>query len=174
MHFKPTNLIDFIERNFEIFSNHSSSFFLQKARTPERMLDTVTKRFLCATCGKGFNDTFDLKRHTRTHTGKSNRHLLHSVTFCGHFSNVLLYESSAGIRPYKCAHCEKSFTQRCSLEIHAKKLHGIKLSYGYKERRHKLYVCEECGHSTSNIDDYYLHTRKFHSILLTSHAGNAL
>ncbi len=28
------------------------------------------KRYLCTFCGKGFNDTFDLKRHTRTHTGK--------------------------------------------------------------------------------------------------------
>lgn len=28
-----------------------------------------TKRHLCSFCGKGFNDTFDLKRHVRTHTG---------------------------------------------------------------------------------------------------------
>jgi uncharacterized Zn-finger protein len=27
------------------------------------------KRYICTFCGKGFNDTFDLKRHTRTHTG---------------------------------------------------------------------------------------------------------
>ena len=27
------------------------------------------KRYLCTFCCKGFNDTFDLKRHTRTHTG---------------------------------------------------------------------------------------------------------
>ena len=31
------------------------------------------KRYLCTFCGKGFNDTFDLKRHTRTHTGKDDR-----------------------------------------------------------------------------------------------------
>ncbi|KAF3824645.1 hypothetical protein GH733_009979 [Mirounga leonina] len=28
------------------------------------------KRHLCTFCGKGFNDTFDLKRHVRTHTGE--------------------------------------------------------------------------------------------------------
>jgi uncharacterized Zn-finger protein len=28
------------------------------------------KRYICTFCGKGFNDTFDLKRHTRTHTGQ--------------------------------------------------------------------------------------------------------
>ncbi|GAV08954.1 hypothetical protein RvY_18570 [Ramazzottius varieornatus] len=124
----------------------------KRTNVPEKIMDAVTKRFLCATCGKGFNDTFDLKRHTRTHTGPP-------IT---------------GIRPYKCSHCEKSFTQRCSLEIHAKKLHGLKLSYGYKERRDKLHVCEECGHSTSNIDEHYVHMRNFHSITLTGYAQNTL
>ena len=37
------------------------------------------KRYLCTFCGKGFNDTFDLKRHTRTHTGKTWSHLQCSV-----------------------------------------------------------------------------------------------
>ncbi|KAF7491558.1 Transcriptional regulator ovo [Sarcoptes scabiei] len=76
------------------------------------------KRYLCTFCGKGFNDTFDLKRHTRTHTG---------------------------VRPYRCNLCDKSFTQRCSLESHTLKVHGIAHEYGYKERRNKMYVCEECG-----------------------------
>ncbi|KPP67372.1 putative transcription factor Ovo-like 1, partial [Scleropages formosus] len=45
----------------------------------------------------------------------------------------------------KCSHCERGFTQRCSLESHLRKIHGIAQPYGYKERRSKLYVCEECG-----------------------------
>lgn len=93
------------------------------------------KRYLCTFCGKGFNDTFDLKRHTRTHTG---------------------------VRPYRCDLCDKSFTQRCSLESHTLKVHGIAHQYGYKERRNKMYVCEECGSTTSQPEDHYMHLKCHH------------
>lgn len=51
----------------------------QKAFTYQRMLNrhmkchNDVKRHLCSYCGKGFNDTFDLKRHVRTHTGEGGR-----------------------------------------------------------------------------------------------------
>lgn len=107
-----------------------------------------TKRHLCSFCGKGFNDTFDLKRHVRTHTG---------------------------VRPYKCTLCEKAFTQRCSLESHMKKIHGVTLKYAYKERRNKLYVCEECGHTASAQDQLLLHLHSAHpdSALLKGKAAAA-
>jgi ovo-like protein len=94
-----------------------------------------TKRYLCTFCGKGFNDTFDLKRHTRTHTG---------------------------VRPYKCNLCEKSFTQRCSLESHCLKVHGVNHNYEYKQRRSKVYVCEDCGHTTKEPEVHYLHLKDLH------------
>ncbi|KAG7496644.1 transcription factor Ovo-like 1 [Solea senegalensis] len=94
-----------------------------------------TKRHLCTFCNKGFNDTFDLKRHVRTHTG---------------------------VRPYKCTLCDKAFTQRCSLESHMKKIHSVTLKYAYKERRNKLYVCEECGHTAATQDELLLHLHTLH------------
>ncbi|KAF6735267.1 putative transcription factor Ovo-like 1 [Oryzias melastigma] len=127
----------------------------QKTFQYQRMLNrhvkchNETKRHLCTFCGKGFNDTFDLKRHVRTHTG---------------------------VRPYKCSLCDKAFTQRCSLESHMKKIHGVTLKYAYKERRNKLYVCEECGHTAGTQDDLAVHLHTLHpdSPLLKGKAARRL
>lgn len=111
------------------------SFGLQRLLNRHMKCHSDTKRYLCTFCGKGFNDTFDLKRHTRTHTG---------------------------VRPYKCNLCEKSFTQRCSLESHCLKVHGVTHQYEYKQRRSKVYVCEDCGHTTKEPEVHYLHLKEQH------------
>ncbi|KAH7724469.1 OVOL1 protein [Aphelenchoides avenae] len=110
-------------------------FHLQRLLNRHAKCHSDIKRYLCTFCGKGFNDTFDLKRHTRTHTG---------------------------VRPYKCELCDKSFTQRCSLESHTKKVHGQAQSFGYKERRSKVFVCEECGYTAPRYDEYVDHLRANH------------
>jgi len=68
----------------------------------------------------------------------------------------------AGVRPYRCGLCDKAFTQRCSLESHERKLHGVHQIYGYKQRRGKLYVCEECGFASDSADNYYQHVADLH------------
>ncbi|KAF2362158.1 Zinc finger C2H2-type [Trinorchestia longiramus] len=113
----------------------SKVFTLQRLLNRHMKCHSDLKRYLCCFCGKGFNDTFDLKRHTRTHTG---------------------------VRPYKCNLCEKSFTQRCSLESHCLKVHGVQHNYAYKERRSKMYVCEECGHTTGEPESHYVHLKEHH------------
>ncbi|XP_041359958.1 early growth response protein 1-B-like [Gigantopelta aegis] len=110
-------------------------FTLQRLLNRHMKCHSEVKRFLCMVCLKGFNDAFDLKRHTRTHTG---------------------------VRPYQCSQCKKAFTQRCSLESHCQKVHEMKLSFGYKERRSKLYVCEEDGHATADPAEHYLHLKNLH------------
>uniref|UniRef100_A0A2R9ATV1 Ovo like zinc finger 2 n=1 Tax=Pan paniscus TaxID=9597 RepID=A0A2R9ATV1_PANPA len=110
-------------------------FRLQRMLNRHLKCHNQVKRHLCTFCGKGFNDTFDLKRHVRTHTG---------------------------IRPYKCNVCNKAFTQRCSLESHLKKIHGVQQQYAYKQRRDKLYVCEDCGYTGPTQEDLYLHVNSAH------------
>jgi Zinc finger, C2H2 type len=68
----------------------------------------------------------------------------------------------SGVRPYRCTHCDKAFTQRCSLESHARKLHGLQLAYGYKQRRDKIYVCELCGFSADRPDSFHEHMTTVH------------
>ena len=88
----------------------------------------------------------------------------------------------SGVRPYKCNLCEKSFTQRCSLESHCLKVHGVAHQYDYKQRRSKvrenmqraidetfcksllaqMYVCEDCGHTTAEPEIHYLHLKDNH------------
>ncbi|KAI1722713.1 zinc-finger double domain-containing protein [Ditylenchus destructor] len=112
-------------------------FHLQRLLNRHAKCHSEIKRYLCTFCGKGFNDTFDLKRHTRTHTG---------------------------VRPYKCELCDKSFTQRCSLESHLRKVHGKGHAYGYKERRSKVFVCEDCGFTAAQYDEYVSHLRLAHPL----------
>uniref|UniRef100_A0A1B8Y1Y2 C2H2-type domain-containing protein n=1 Tax=Xenopus tropicalis TaxID=8364 RepID=A0A1B8Y1Y2_XENTR len=77
-----------------------------------------------------------------------------------------LYKHSPCIRPYKCEICNKAFTQRCSLESHLKQIHGVQQGYAYKQRRDKLFVCEDCGYTGPSQEDLYLH-------VYDSHPGNA-
>ncbi len=67
-----------------------------------------------------------------------------------------------GVRPFKCDQCDKAFTQRCSLESHQRKVHGLNQTFGYKIRRNKLYVCEDCGHTSTNPTNHYEHIKTLH------------
>ncbi|XP_071029743.1 transcription factor Ovo-like 2 [Oncorhynchus clarkii lewisi] len=110
-------------------------FPLQCMLTRHLKCHSMVKRHPCHCCGKGFNDTFDLKRHMRTHTG---------------------------IRPYRCELCDKAFTQRCSLESHLRKIHGVFQQYAYRQRRSKIFVCEDCGYTSNRPDEYFLHMCQCH------------
>ena len=113
----------------------NSSFSLQRLLNRHMKTHSFYKRYQCQFCGKGFNDTFDLKRHIRTHTG---------------------------IKPFKCDHCDKSFTQRCSLEAHLTRVHGVVHKYGFRERRSKLHVCEDCGYTFKDNNEFMKHVAQFH------------
>jgi ovo-like protein len=40
------------------------------------------------------------------------------------------------------------------------KIHGVKHKFNYKQRREKIYVCEDCGHSTHDVREHYKHSRE--------------
>ena len=46
------------------------AFPLQRMLTRHLKCHSPARRHVCHCCGKGFHNTFDLKRHMRTHTGK--------------------------------------------------------------------------------------------------------
>ncbi|NXA44200.1 OVOL2 factor, partial [Eudromia elegans] len=110
-------------------------FALPRLLSRHLQCHSAVKRHPCPYCGKGFNDTFDLKRHVRTHTG---------------------------VRPYRCPRCERAFTQRCSLESHLRAVHGQPQPYAFKERRAKLFVCEECGGTAPSARAHLEHLRLRH------------
>ena len=62
-------------------------FGLQRLLNRHMKCHSESKRFLCTFCGKGFNDTFDLKRHTRIHTG--NFFSIHEIIYSDFRSNLL-------------------------------------------------------------------------------------
>lgn len=43
-----------------------------------------------------------------------------------------------------------------------KKIHSVTQKYAYKERRNKLYVCEECGHTSGTQDELLKHLLSLH------------
>uniref|UniRef100_A0A803J3K5 Uncharacterized protein n=1 Tax=Xenopus tropicalis TaxID=8364 RepID=A0A803J3K5_XENTR len=97
------------------------------------------KRHLCTFCGKG-NDVFFL--------------------FCVfYFLGIRLTNVRSATRHYS----------EVSLESHLKQIHGVQQGYAYKQRRDKLFVCEDCGYTGPSQEDLYLHktTKKLAAILQT-------
>jgi ovo-like protein len=48
------------------------------------------------------------------------------------------------------------------LESHQRKVHGFNQKFGYKTRRNKLYVCEDCGHTSNDPANHYEHIKILH------------
>lgn len=57
-----------------------------------------------------------------------------------------------------------------------KKIHGVTQQYAYKERRNKLYVCEECGHTAPTQDALlnHLHNQHPDSVFLRNKVARKL
>lgn len=66
----------------------------------------------------------------------------------------------SGVKPFKCSQCDKSFTQRCSLEAHSTRVHGVTHKFSFRERRPKIYVCEDCGETFQDNGKFRQHAKE--------------
>ncbi|GAB1602416.1 uncharacterized protein LOC115211753 [Argonauta hians] len=95
--------------------------------------------FICTECGKQCTRQYDLKVHTRTHTGERP----YKCRFCKRgfaiSRNLVAHlRIHTGERPYQCSTCNKSFTQQSALRTHSRIHTG-----------EKPYVCKSCGKTFS-------------------------
>ncbi|XP_059988297.1 zinc finger protein 569 isoform X2 [Lagenorhynchus albirostris] len=137
----------------------------------------VVTPFKCNHCGKGFDQTLDLIRHLRIHTGEKpyeckkcrkafsqkekliKHHKIHSreqsyeCNQCGKafikMSNLIRHQRiHTGEKPYACKECGKSFSQKSNLIDHEKIHTG-----------EKPYECNECGKAFSQKQSLIAHQK---------------
>lgn len=103
------------------------------------------------------------------HVG-TNIPLVISLDFLGNtFFDILRTRPSiSGVKPFKCNLCDKSFTQRCSLEAHSTRVHGIAHKFSFRERRPKVYVCEDCGETFQDNSKFRQHSKEHGSCGISS------
>ncbi|KOC66714.1 Chromosome-associated kinesin KIF4A [Habropoda laboriosa] len=108
------------------------------------------RRYKCAQCEKGFNDTKSLYNHVLLHTGKK--------PFVCEYCNMSFRRKDSrdhhrrkhtGEQPYQCPDCGESFSTYNNRSKHRKREHGE----GDPE-------CPECGERCSNQQEIRIHLNK--------------
>ncbi|XP_076392468.1 uncharacterized protein LOC105662992 isoform X2 [Megachile rotundata] len=107
------------------------------------------RRYKCAQCEKGFNDTKSLYNHVLLHTGKK--------PFVCEYCNMSFRRKDSrdhhrrkhtGEQPYQCPDCGESFSTYNNRSKHRKREHG------------KDPECPECGEKCSNQQEIRIHLNK--------------
>ncbi|XP_076225787.1 uncharacterized protein LOC143174765 isoform X2 [Nomia melanderi] len=108
------------------------------------------RRYKCAQCEKGFNDTKSLYNHVLLHTGKK--------PFVCEYCNMRFRRKDSrdhhrrkhtGEQPYQCPDCGESFSTYNNRSKHRKREHGE----GDSE-------CPECGEKCSSQQEVRIHLNK--------------
>jgi len=108
------------------------------------------KRYKCAQCGKGFNDTKSLYNHILLHTGRKPFTCEYcNMSFRRKDSRDHHRRKHTGEQPYQCPDCDQSFSTYNSRSKHRKKEHGD----GETE-------CPECGEKCTSQQEIRIHLNK--------------
>ncbi|XP_069098830.1 zinc finger protein 1 homolog isoform X2 [Pleurodeles waltl] len=105
--------------------------------------------YKCTECEKGFEQSIELTRHMKTHTGKTLYQCIHcNKTFNKRSAFHHHQRTHTGERPYHCSQCEKSFSMKSTLNMHLRTHSG-----------ERPYQCKYCEQSFIRNDHLVLHER---------------
>lgn len=108
------------------------------------------KRYKCAKCGKGFNDTKSLYNHILLHTGRKPFSCDYcNMSFRRKDSRDHHRRKHTGEQPYPCPDCDQSFSTYNNRSKHRKKEHGE----GETE-------CPDCGERCNTQQEVRFHLNK--------------
>ena len=156
----------------------------KKSAEQRRLVATGERKWVCATCGKGFGRKSNLDRHSTVHTTVKAYEC--PIVGCGKKynvrSNLTRHKKAAheGVY-YECEECGRRFREKCNMTSHYKIVHnnerdfkcptcGIKFSKktnltGHIKTVHdniKSYECEHCGKSFGDASSRKKHIGGIH------------
>jgi len=112
-----------------------------------------TSKYQCTECGKCFRDTYDLARHTQSHSSEKS----FECDVCSRQFKTSAYLNihlriHSGEKPYTCHMCDKAFNFSSHLKRH------MRIHTGDKP-----YKCSLCIKSFSDSGNLQTHRRRVHS-----------